>query len=303
MSERTREDGGEPDARSREYPLASSASASVDPFDRVYGLGDAQSLTGGALGLVFACSSHVAALACAITLFQGAHALAATTPTEVEIEVVAPTAPPPPPPAPPPEATPPPPDPTPPPPPPKPDPNEKEDPYEEDDLPPPPSEAAKILTAPSEPNEPKAPADQTFASGEGTGLGVGFVAGGGTGNGTTYDPRARVGNKTPTKRPPDPATPPPGYVDLSRPAAPYYGVASGCEFPDGADDDTMVVPLVVTVGPEGQALAVEILRDPGQGFGAAARTCAMRMKWRPGRDASGKPIVSKTSPVKVRFTR
>src|SRR5436190_23632491 len=112
-----------------------ATSTALDPFDRIHALGKRETVTGGALGIVFACSSHVVGVVCALTLLPGAHALAATV-SEIDIEVVAPavTVPPPPPEpvaAPPPEPIPPPPAPKP----------EKEDPYEEDDLPPPPAEA------------------------------------------------------------------------------------------------------------------------------------------------------------------
>lgn len=268
-----------------------------DPFERVHSLGRRESLTGGALGLIVAFSSHLAGITCAISLFHGAHALAATT-SELEIEI----APPPPAPPPPPPQAEPPPAPVPPPPPPKPVKPLKEDPPEDDDPPPPPAEAAKVLTAPSQPDDPPPPPEQTFASGNGTGLGVGLVAGNGTGNDTTYDPRARVGN-APAKRPETNTPPPESYPDLSRPPSPYFGVASGCDFPDDAGDLNPVVPIIVSVSAEGKPLAVEVLQDPGRGFGAAARACAMRLMYRPARDARGKPIAAKTGPVRVRFTR
>lgn len=160
-----------------------------------------------------------------------------------------------------------------------------------------------MLTAPSEPDQPPAPNETTFASGEGTGRGVGLVAGDGTGNRTTYDPRAQVGNKPKTARLSDLKSVSQGYPDLTRAASPFYGVDSGCAYPSGADGEVAVVTVIVTVGPDGKAQHVEVLDDPGMGFGRAARTCAMRHPYRAGRDASGKPVVSKTPPVRVRFTR
>jgi protein TonB len=279
-----------------------------DPFARVCALGERRSLAGTAAGLVLAALSHFAAVLLGLFgMFQGTRALAAT-PQELTIDIVTapepPPAPPEPPPAPP-QAEPPPDpaEPDPPDPPEPPAPNEKEDPYEDLDRPPPPAEAAKVLTAPSDPEQPPAPSDTTFASGEGTGRSVGLVAGDGTGNRTTYDPRAQVGNK-PIKRLNDwKSSSQQGYPDLTRAASPFYGVDSGCAYPSGADGEVAVVTVIVTVGADGKALHVEVLDDPGMGFGRAARTCAMRHPYRAGRDASGKPVVSKTPPVRVRFTR
>jgi protein TonB len=249
---------------------------------------------GSVVGILLACSTHLAGFSAAITLFQGSRALAATT-SELEIEV-APDPPEPPAPPPPPEVT----QPPPPPPPPKPEPKEA-DPYEKDDLPPPPAEAAKVLTAPDKPNDPPPTSDQTFASGNGTGLGVGMVAGAGKGDSTTWDPRAHVESKAPPK-PPE-TKPAESYPDLSRPASPFFGFTDDCAFPSGADGDSAVVPMIVTVGADGKALAVEIIQDPGAGFGSAARSCAMRLRFRPARDPRGQNIVGKTKMFRFRFTR
>lgn len=188
------------------------------------------------------------------------------------------------------------------PPPPLPNATEPEDPYE--DIATPPAEAAKILTAPEAPNEPPAPPEQGFASGNGDGLGFGMVAGAGDGNAPTYNPRARMTNVT--KGPlPDPKKPPPATTerDYSRPAEAVYGFTSDCDFPDDANVDTAVVQVAVTVSAEGKALRVEVLSDPGQGFGAAARVCAMKQPYRPARDKTGRLVTAKTPPFRVRFTR
>jgi protein TonB len=251
----------------------------------------------GAVGIFTAVLVHGAAVLLTYAIPPDDVSINAAMATLV-IDVTQEEAPPPPPPEPEPVAEIPPP-PEPPPPPPKP--AEPEDPYE--DIATPPAEAAKILTAPTEPNEPPAPPEQGFASGNGDGLGFGMVAGSGDGDAPTYDPRARVA--PPPKDPNPPASKQPPTTterDLSRPASPIYGFTSDC-FPDGASVDTAVVQVAVTVSADGKAMRVEVLSDPGQGFGAAARVCAMMRSYRPARDKAGRPVTSKTPPFRIRFTR
>jgi hypothetical protein len=45
-----------------------------------------------------------------------------------------------------------------------------------------------------------------------------------------------------------------------------------------------------------------VLKDPGFGFGKAARTCAMRMPYTAGLNAAGQPV-EQTFSFTVRFTR
>lgn len=49
--------------------------------------------------------------------------------------------------------------------------------------------------------------------------------------------------------------------------------------------------IAIHVGPDGVAQTVDILEDPGDGLGEAARVCAMAQQYRPAVDASGKPTV------------
>jgi hypothetical protein len=180
-----------------------------------------------------------------------------------------------------------------------PPPEPEDDPYEDIDTKP--AEATKILTAPSEPNEPPAPREQTFATGEGTGAGVGMVAGAGEGDATTYNSRARVVNTIKGPLPAPKAPPPSPGADLSRPAG--LLMMHMCELPDDVDVDVAYAKVSVTVGPNGKPISVEIISDPGHGLGGIARSCAFAQTYRPGRDKDGRPIVTKTAPIRVRFTR
>lgn len=47
--------------------------------------------------------------------------------------------------------------------------------------------------------------------------------------------------------------------------------------------------IAIHVGPDGVAQTVDILEDPGEGLGEAARACALAQQYRPATDASGKP--------------
>ncbi len=70
---------------------------------------------------------------------------------------------------------------------------------------------------------------------------------------------------------------------------------------DRIDEQTVVIRVVVKAGGDPQSAAV--LTDPGHGFGAAARACAMRTHFTPARDARGEPIPATSPPIRVRFTR
>ena len=79
-----------------------------------------------------------------------------------------------------------------------------------------------------------------------------------------------------------------------------------CPFPEAADKaavDDGVVLVVVTVASTGQAVAVEVLQDPGYGFGAAARTCFLAQKYIPARNSEGNAVQGTTRPIRVRFAR
>jgi biopolymer transport protein ExbD len=79
-----------------------------------------------------------------------------------------------------------------------------------------------------------------------------------------------------------------------------------CPFPADADRakiDSAAVILQATVSENGVAETVWVLSDPGHGFGAAARACALDQHFKPARDANGKPFRTTTKPFRVRFER
>jgi periplasmic protein TonB len=175
------------------------------------------------------------------------------------------------------------------------------------DTPPPPpaaAEAGKVLTQDPDPNEPVDLTGDGFVSGTGDRFAGGVTASNGTSKGAVRDMRAQpegVG-----KAPPGPVATTPTGPDLSRAASPLGGSWNDCEFPAEADIegiDSAVVQLTVTVGPNGRAKSVTILRDPGNGFGQSARSCAFRKTFNTALDRAGAAVTMTTAPFTVRFTR
>jgi hypothetical protein len=81
---------------------------------------------------------------------------------------------------------------------------------------------------------------------------------------------------------------------------------STCGFPPGAalaTIDAAAVSLRVLVGADGLPKAVQLLEEPGFGFGTAAVRCAMARKYQSGTDDQGVPIASWTPPIRLRFLR
>src|SRR5690606_6565593 len=83
--------------------------------------------------------------------------------------------------------------------------------------------------------------------------------------------------------------------DLSRQARYTGGRLRNCGFPPEADVaqiNHMKIVIVVTIGADGKPTAVSALNDPGYGFVARARRCALADKFEPALSKSGKPIAS-----------
>jgi protein TonB len=167
-----------------------------------------------------------------------------------------------------------------------------------------PAQAGKTLTAPDD--DAAAMVDftlvqgsgQTYAGGTTTTLGTSTTAV----HGAASD-RAAAGPARPAATRPAPSIA--AGPDRSRGAAP--AVADwNCSrlFPSDPDaGDQAIVLIAVTVSPSGTAQAVTVLRDPGHGFGAAAKSCAMGQRFSPALDRQGNPVAATTPPITVRFTR
>ncbi len=103
--------------------------------------------------------------------------------------------------------------------------------------------------------------------------------------------------------------PKPKPVPLARSqavAARPVSTSWSCAFPPEADTlevNFARVLLSVTVGGDGRATAAVVLKDPGFGFGRAARSCAFAQRYAVARDASGRATTGTTAPFYVTFTR
>jgi protein TonB len=281
------------DSRISDRELAS------DPLAPIFVLGKDTVRVGFVLGIIGALLLHGAIGAQAASTLGQIHAFAVLVraqvrermQTQIDVDLTEP--PPPPPPAevePPPEPTPAPPVAAPPPP---------------AGTPPPApaaAEAGKVLTQDPDPNEPVDLTGDGFVTGNSDHFSGGITAANGTSKGAVRDLRAQ---------PEGVGKPPPGPVasaaaNLTRTAAPMGGSWNDCEFPAEADIegiDSAVVQLTVTVGTNGRAKTVTILRDPGNGFGQATRNCAFRKQFTTALDSAGAAITMSTAPFTVRFTR
>jgi protein TonB len=82
--------------------------------------------------------------------------------------------------------------------------------------------------------------------------------------------------------------------------------AWSCPWPAEADAEQVnerTVVLRVSVRPDGRAGDVDVLSDPGLGFGPAARACALATRFEPARDADGRPVAAPSGPIRVHFFR
>ncbi len=82
--------------------------------------------------------------------------------------------------------------------------------------------------------------------------------------------------------------------------------AWNCPWPAEADAEQVneqTVVLKASVGADGRAERVDVLSDPGFGFGAAARLCALRTRFEPARDSAGQPIAAQSPSIRVHFYR
>jgi protein TonB len=167
-----------------------------------------------------------------------------------------------------------------------------------------PAQAGKILTQEPDPDAPVDLTGQGFVTGNAESYAGGVTASAGTSKTAVHNLNAAPGGQpggTGTK-PGPPVTGP----DLSRPPAISGSTDWDCPFPPEADVDQidlMKVPIVVTVRPDGTPESVRVVSDPGHGFGRAARQCAMRQRYEPGRDRQGNPVSGTMPPFSVKFTR
>lgn len=281
---------------------ARPTSAGDDPVGRIFALMERERRVGMTIGLIGALLLHGAGVAHGYSSLLDMSAFAGAVRSAVSddvratyaVEMKAPPPPPPPPAAPDPE-----------PPKPQPQPRAAAPQPQQSEKPPAPAQAAKVLTAEPDANEPLDLTDQGFVTGDGDRFAGGVTSSTGTSKTAVRDINAKpggvVGGKGTAAAPPAPPR-----EDLSRAATPASRDWGDCGFPAEADVeqiDFMRLSIVVTVGTDGRAQNVTVLKDPGYGFGNQARQCAMRKTYNTGLNAEGKPIVTTTPPFIVTFRR
>jgi protein TonB len=183
----------------------------------------------------------------------------------------------------------------------------KDDPFDHPPPPPTPAQAAKVLTQKEDPDKVEDLTGNTVVSGDGT-ASYGQQSASGTGDKPVLSPHASLtgvpgGTGTGAAPPPAPQAAAP---DRSQPARLEGSSSWNCPFPAEADADQIdqaVVTIMVTVRPDGSPLSVNVVKDPGHGFGRAARMCALSRRYSPALDRNGSPTASTTPPINVRFTR
>jgi periplasmic protein TonB len=161
--------------------------------------------------------------------------------------------------------------------------------------PPPPAQAGSVIV---QERDPTAPLDLTAEP---------FVTG--TANAHAGGATTATGTNTlaVATREVDPRSPPSTAAVPDRSSAVALEAQSwSCPWPQEADaeqidEQSVIIRVVVT--PDGAADSVEVVSDPGHGFGRAATTCALQTRFTPARDGAGTPIRARSPPIRVRFTR
>jgi len=161
-----------------------------------------------------------------------------------------------------------------------------------DPRPPPPAQAGRIIAQEEGPRAPLDLTGDTFVTGTAQAYAGGVTSPTGT-------------NPNPVEtREVDPKAPP-GEPDRSHQVA-LADEDWRCPWPRDAEAeqiDEQIAVVKVFVRADGTAVSARIVRDPGHGFGAAAVECALRTRFTPAADPTGRPIETESPPIRVRFTR
>jgi protein TonB len=159
-----------------------------------------------------------------------------------------------------------------------------------------PAQAGRVLAAEPDPEEPLDLTGNTFVQGNADA----YVGGVTAANGRATQPVRNLhaqGDGVPGGT----GTAPSG-ADHSRRATPLEKNWD-CPFPAEAGGiDSLLVNVAVTVSPSGKVTKVDVLGDPGHGFGREAVRCAFAQSFSSALDQSGKPVAT-TIAIVVRFKR
>ena len=169
--------------------------------------------------------------------------------------------------------------------------------------PPPAAQAAKVLTSDPDPDAPVDLTGDGFVQGTGDTYAGGVTTTAGTSKTAVRDVKATGSVEA---APAAKTAPGPGGADLSRKAALLGGNSwDRCGFPAEADIEQINsarVTLVVTVDADGHASSASVSQDPGYGFGALAKRCALRERYSPALNKAGEPVTA-TQTIIINFRR
>ena len=180
----------------------------------------------------------------------------------------------------------------------KPEPKVEKPAQHEEEAAPLPTEATKILTAAAD-DEPLDLTGFTMNSGNNANLVSGDVSNKGVRRKSSVKNARHDGTVRVTK-----GTAP--AINRSRAARRVSDTWDDCGFPDEADQEQVHqawVRIVVSVDATGRAKRVDIVKDPGFGFGHLAKKCALRKRYRPALNRAGEPVASTLGPFGVEFRR
>lgn len=79
------------------------------------------------------------------------------------------------------------------------------------------------------------------------------------------------------------------------------GTKWDCPFPASATKADANVLVVVHVEPDGKPVSADVLEDPGNGFGDAAKKCALEKAYVAAHDVNGQPVRAATFPFYIHF--
>jgi protein TonB len=178
-----------------------------------------------------------------------------------------------------------------------------EAPVAQPEAPAPPPDAPEPVAAPSEPPpaaqagqvvaaDNNAPTSFQIATGAGSGYAGGTTSASGTGIKANHTGQVGVGdgNGLSHARPPQ-----------------LHSRNWPCGWPSEAEDldiDETYVTVRADISINGEVTDVEVMSDPGHGFGKRAALCARtRVSFDPALDAAGNKVAGKTPPLRIKFVR
>jgi protein TonB len=159
------------------------------------------------------------------------------------------------------------------------------------------------MTAAPDPDEPVDLTGDGFVQGTGDTYAGGVTTTAGTSKSAVRDMHAiGAGTDAPTTAKVVSNAP---RVDRSKAAAPLSGSWDHCGFPAEADIEQVNyarVSIAVTISADGHAQSANLIQDPGYGFGALAKRCALRERFSPALGKDGSPVTA-TQVITINFRR